>query len=210
VLPLALRDVVEDAGLRQRQFLTSETLKRLPVSGALVAARAEPIVPSPLGMLEHHCEPLEGATSTLGVGVAPQFGTYRPILLVERGMAVCTTPCPALVHTPPQAFPDRLALDAPVSLACLAPRVGKSENVKCPRAPCRWVAAWRPLDRNQRRFLRLTGEAATGEALRQDVQNPAGSGFARTADDKIIGKATQKTSALHPGGTSWPTHASRP
>ena len=65
--------------------------------------------------------------------------------------------------------------------------------------PCRLVAAWRPLERNQRRFLRMNGEAETGETFRQDFHNPAGIGFALTADDKIIGKATQKTSALHPG-----------
>jgi hypothetical protein len=115
-------------------------------------------------------------------------------------MAVLTTPCPALFHTPPQAFPDRLALDDPVSLGCFAPRVGKSENVTCPRAPCRWVAAWRPLERHQRRFLRMHGEAETGEAFRQDFHHPAGSGCARTADDTIIGTATQPTSARHPGG----------
>ena len=114
-------------------------------------------------------------------------------------MAVCTTPCPALFHTPPQAFPDRLALDDPVPLACFGPIMGKSEKVKCTRAPCRLVAAWRPLARNQRRFLRMQGEAETGEAFRQDVHNPAGIGFALAADDKIISKATQKTVALHPG-----------
>src|SRR5262245_37517464 len=114
-------------------------------------------------------------------------------------MAVLTTPCPALLHQPPQAFPDRLALDDPVALACFAPIVGKSEKVKCTRAPCRLVAAWRPLERKQRRFLRRNGEAETGEAFRQDFHNPAGRGFALTADDKIIGKATQNTSALHPG-----------
>src|SRR5882672_8572071 len=114
-------------------------------------------------------------------------------------MAVLTTPCPARFHKPPQAFPDRLALDDPVSLACFAPIVGKSEKVKCTRAPCRLVVAWRPLERNQRRFLRMNGEAETGEAFRQDFHNPAGIGFALTADDKIIGKATQKTAALHPG-----------
>src|SRR5262245_25664305 len=114
-------------------------------------------------------------------------------------MAVLTTPCPALFHKPPQAFPDRLALDDPVALACFAPIVGKSEKVKCTRAPCRLVAAWRPLERNQRRFLRMNSEAETGEAFRQDCHNPAGIDFALTADDKIIGTAAQKTSALHPG-----------
>jgi hypothetical protein len=115
-------------------------------------------------------------------------------------MAVLTTPCPALFPTPPPALPDRLALDAPGALACFAPRVGQSEQVTCPRAPCRLVAAWRPLARHQRRLLRTHGAAETGEAFRQDCHHPAGLGFARTADDAIIGKVTQKTSALHPGG----------
>jgi len=114
-------------------------------------------------------------------------------------MAVFTTPCPALFHKPTQAFPNRLALDDPVSLACFAPIVGKSEEIKCTRTPCRWVAAWRSLERNQRRLLRMNGEAETDEAFRQHVHNPAGIGFALTADDEIIGKARQKTVALHPG-----------
>ena len=125
-------------------------------------------------------------------------------------MAVLTTPCPALLHKPPQAFPDRLALDDPVSLACCAPRGGTSEKVTCPRDPCRVVAAWRPLERNPRRFLRIHGEAETGEAFRQAFHNPAGSGCALTADDTIIGKATQNTSARHPGGTSLTNQAARP
>ena len=114
-------------------------------------------------------------------------------------MAVLTTPGPARFHTPPQAFPDRLALDDPVSLACFAPIVGQSEQVTWTRAPCRLVVAWRPLARHQRRFLRMHGEAQTGEALRQDFHHPAGIGFALTANDTILGTATQKTSALHPG-----------
>src|SRR5215471_11153846 len=117
------------------------------------------------------------------------------MLLLERCMAVLTTPCPALLHKPPQAFPDRLALDDPGPLACFGPIVGKAEKVKCTRAPCRSVAAWRPLERNQRRLLRMNGEAEPGEAFRQDCHNPAGLGFALAADAKIIGKARQKTVA---------------
>src|SRR5215467_15533213 len=148
-------------------------------------------------MLENNIQHLEIATYPIILVVAPQFRTSHPMLLVEWCMAVVTTPCPALFHKPAEAFPDRLALDDPVSLACFAPIVGKSEKDKCTRAPCRLVAAWRPLERNPRRFLRMNGEAETGEAFRQDFHNPAGIGFALTADDKIIGKATQKTSALH-------------
>ena len=114
-------------------------------------------------------------------------------------MAVLTTPGPALWHTPTQAFPDRLALDDPVPLACFGPLGGKSEQGKCPRAPCRSVLAWRPLEHNQRRFLGMHGEADTGEALREDCHPPAGIGFALAADDTIIGNARQNTVALHPG-----------
>src|SRR5262249_59898850 len=108
-------------------------------------------------------------------------------------------PCPALFHKPTQSFPDRLALDDPVPLARFGPIVGKAEKVKCTRAPCRSVAAWRPLERNQRRFLRMNGEAETGKACRQDVHNPAGVGFPPAADDKIIRQETQKTRTLHAG-----------
>ena len=100
-------------------------------------------------------------------------------------MAVFTTPCPALFHKPTQAFPNRLALDDPVSLACFAPIVGKSEEIKCTRTPCRWVAAWRSLERNQRRLLGMHGEAETGKAFRQNLHNPAGICFALTADEKV-------------------------
>src|SRR5262244_499708 len=121
------------------------------------------------------------------------------MLLVERCMAVVSTPCPALFHKPTEAFPDRFALDDPVSLACFAPIVGKSEKVECPRTPCRWVTAWRPLEGKQHRFLRMHGEAEASKPLRQDLHHPAGVGFQRTADDEIIGKTCQKAPALHPG-----------
>jgi len=78
-------------------------------------------------MLEDHFQHLEVATYTRVVVVASEFCTQRPVLLLKRFMAVVTTPCPALFHTPTQALPDRLALDDPVSLACFAPIVGESE-----------------------------------------------------------------------------------
>ena len=115
-------------------------------------------------------------------------------------MAGRTPPWPALWPHPPQAFPARLALHAPVSLAGCAPGVGPSEPVTCPRAPGRWVAAWRPLARQQRRVRRRLGAAATGDTWRPAVPPPAGLGVARTAQEPSIGKATQHTSALPPGG----------
>ena len=50
-------------------------------------------------------------------------------------MAVVTTPCPDRLHTPAQPFPDRLALDGPVSPACLGPIVGQAEQVEAPLPP---------------------------------------------------------------------------
>ena len=64
---------MEDSGFRQRPFQTYETLKLLPVYVALVAARAEPVVPSPLEMLENHFAHLEVATYTIVVVGAPPF-----------------------------------------------------------------------------------------------------------------------------------------
>jgi hypothetical protein len=64
VLTLARRDVVHDSGFGQRELLTENTLKLLPVDVARVAARAEPIVSSPRGMLKDDFAPLEVATDT--------------------------------------------------------------------------------------------------------------------------------------------------
>jgi hypothetical protein len=54
-------------------------------------------------------------------------------------MAVCPTPCPARFHTPPQAFPDRLALDAPVPLACFGPIGGNPSTANGPVPPAHWL-----------------------------------------------------------------------
>ena len=199
MLALARLDVVHDPGCRQRQVLTEATLTLLPVDVALVAARAEPVVPRTLKMLEDHFQHFELATDTRVLVRASPLRTERPIRLLERVMAVCTTPWPTLLHPPTEAFPDRLALAAPVSLACGAPRGGQSENGTCPRAPGRWVAAWRPLAGHQHRFLRMPGEAAARTPLRQDLHPPAGVGFPRAAADELIGQTRQKARARPPG-----------
>jgi hypothetical protein len=49
--------------------------KLLPAYVALVAASAQPVAPSPLGMLEDHFEPFEIATDTIILVVATQFQT---------------------------------------------------------------------------------------------------------------------------------------
>src|SRR5215813_2878194 len=114
-------------------------------------------------------------------------------------MAVVTTPCPERSPTPAQPFPDRLALDAPVSTACLGPRVGKAEQGAAPRAPCRWRWARWPLARHELRLCGLIGQAEAGKPLRQDGHHPAGVGFPCAADEKIIRKTREKALALHPG-----------
>src|SRR5262249_31706367 len=114
-------------------------------------------------------------------------------------MAVVTTPCPDRSHKPAQPFPDRLALDDPVSTACLGPIVGKAEQVEAPRAPCRWLLARWPLERNERRLFGMNGQAEASKPLRQDVHHPAGVGFPCAADDEIIRKTREKALALHPG-----------
>ena len=77
--------------------------------------------------------------------------------------------------------------------------MGESEKVKCPRASCRLVTAWRPLAGNARRFVGMNGEAETGKPFRQNHHNPVGICFALTTNDAIISKARQKTVARHPG-----------
>ena len=49
--------------------------KLLPAYVARVAASAQPVAPSPLGMLEDPFEPLEIATDTIVLVIATQFPT---------------------------------------------------------------------------------------------------------------------------------------
>src|SRR5262245_58796776 len=114
-------------------------------------------------------------------------------------MAVVTTPCPDCSHKPAQPFPDRLALDDPVSTARLGPIVGTAEQVEAPRAPCRWLSAWWPLERHERRLFGMNGQTEAGTPLRQDVHHPAGVGFPCAADDAIIRQTRSQALALHPG-----------
>jgi hypothetical protein len=123
---------MNDPGLWQRQLLTQGALKLLPVEVALVAASAQPVLPSSLGILEDRFEPLEITTDTIVLVMAPQFRAQGPILLLEWRMAILTTPCPYPFHKPAQPFPDRLPLDDPVSTACCGPVVGKARKSNVP------------------------------------------------------------------------------
>ena len=60
-------------GFGSGSLLTHGILKLLPVYVALVAAPAQPVVPSTLGMLEDHFEHLEVATYTIVLVIATQF-----------------------------------------------------------------------------------------------------------------------------------------
>jgi hypothetical protein len=190
---------MNDPGLWKQQFLTNGTRKLLPVEVALVAASAQPVLPSSLGILEDRFEHLDVATDTLVLVMAAQFRAQGPILLVQGRMAILPTPCPDPFHTPAQAFPDRLPLDDPVSTACLGPIGGTSQNVACPLAPCRGGSAWRPLERTQHRLFGMNGQATAMQTLRQDVHDPVGVRFERDANDTIIGKTRHQAPALHPG-----------
>src|SRR5438132_1664243 len=119
---------MNDPGWWKQQFLTHGTRKLLPVEVALVAASAQPVWPSSLGILADRFEPLAVATDTIVLVMAAQFRAQSPILRVQWRMALRTTPWPYPFHTPAQAFPDRLPLDDPVSTAWLGPRVGKSQQ----------------------------------------------------------------------------------
>src|SRR4029453_2150627 len=150
-------------------------------------------------MLTDRFKPLEVATYTIVLVIATQFRTEGPILLLPWRMAVLPTPCPDCSHTPAQSFPDRLALDDPVSTACLGPIVGKSQKVECPRAPCRGGSARRLFERNHCRLFGMHGQTEAIAPLWQDGQHPARVGFQLAADNTIIGKTRHKAPALHPG-----------
>src|SRR5437763_5923633 len=150
---------MNDPGVWQQQLLTNGTRKLLPVEVALVAASAQPVVPSALGRLADRFEPLDVATDTRVLVMAAPCRAQSPLLLVQRRRAMLTTPCPYPLHTPAQAFPDRLPLDDPVSTACLGTRGGQSQTVACPLAPCRGGAAWRPLARQPHRLCGMHGQA---------------------------------------------------
>src|SRR2546422_4730934 len=131
--------------------------KLLPVEVALVAASAQPVLPSSLGILEDRFEHLEVATDTIVLVMAAQFRAQGPILLVQWRMAILTTPCPYPFHKPAQAFPDRLPLDDPVSTACLGPIVGKSQKVECTLAVRRSLSTWRLFALDQHRLFGMNG-----------------------------------------------------
>src|SRR5215475_9339567 len=127
------------------------------------------------------------------VVIATQFRTQHPILLGQWRMAVLPAPCPYSFHKPAEALPDRLSLDDPVSTACFGPIVGKSEKVECPLAPRRVLATQWLIERNQCRLFGMHGEVKATKPLRQDHHHPLGVGFRLEADEKIIGKTTEKT-----------------
>ena len=62
-------------GLGSASFFRKEVDKLLPAYVARVAASAQPVAPSPLGMLEDHFEPLEIAPYTRVLVIATQFRT---------------------------------------------------------------------------------------------------------------------------------------
>jgi hypothetical protein len=61
---------VHDPGFGERQVLLEGGDKLLPAYVALVAASAQPIAPSPLGVLADHFEHLAIATDTIVLVIA--------------------------------------------------------------------------------------------------------------------------------------------
>src|SRR6266702_1605554 len=149
-------------------------------------------------MLVDRFKHLEVATYTIVLVIATQFRTEGPILLLQWRMAILPTPCPDCSHKPAQSFPDRLALDDPVSTACLGPIVGKSQNVECPLAVCRSLSTWRLFALDQHRLFGMNGQTETTEPFRQDLHDPVGVCFLLEADDEIIGKTRQEAPTFHP------------
>ena len=191
--------VVQDPGCRQRQLAMYRIDTLRPVEVALGAASAQPVLPRSLGIREDRVEPLAMATDTIVWVRATQLRAPGPILLLEWRLAILSTPCPSPLHKPAPALPDRLPLDDPVSPARRGPRVGQSQQVACPRAPCRGGAVWRPLERTHHRRCGMHGPAKALTALRPDVQDPVGVRVSREAEEKILGKTRHNAPALHPG-----------
>ena len=70
---MALLDAVNDPGFGKRKLLTQGLFILLPVYVALVAASAQPVLPSSLSMLEDDFEHLKIATYTIILVRAAQF-----------------------------------------------------------------------------------------------------------------------------------------
>src|SRR4029453_17616823 len=81
-LSLALREVGHDPGLRSRPLAMDGIHPLLPAAVAFVAAAAQPVAPSPLGVREAPCAPLAIATAPLVLGRATYGPTPRPIRLL--------------------------------------------------------------------------------------------------------------------------------
>ena len=64
---------MNDPGFGKRKLLTQGLFILLPVYVALVAASAQPVLPSSLGVFEDDFEPLKIATYTIILVIAAQF-----------------------------------------------------------------------------------------------------------------------------------------
>ena len=113
-LPL---EVVDDPGLRERQFLPQGCRKLLPTDLALMTASAEPVAPGTLGVLEDHLEWLVVAADTVILIIPAQLGAQCLLLLIDILMAVLATPLPDRFNKASQTFPYGFPLDNPVTPA---------------------------------------------------------------------------------------------
>ena len=74
--------------------------------------------------------------------------------------------------------------------------MGQSEKVECTVPISRSHASIRFSERDHHRLLRMDGQTEAGKPLREHRHHPSGVRFPLAANDKIIRKTREKTSAL--------------
>lgn len=77
--------------------------------------------------------------------------------------------------------------------------MGKSQEIEC-AVPIRPLpSGFRLPELNQPRLLWMNSQAEATKSLRKYIHDPVSIYFQFTANNKVIGKANQKASTLHPG-----------
>ena len=84
--------------------------------------------------------------------------------------------------------------------------MGQSQKIECAVPIGRRLAGVRFPERDQHRLRRMNGQTKAGKPLRQHGHNLPGICFQLAANDKVISKAKQEASALHP----WPYFTLKP
>src|SRR5215468_12789188 len=129
-----------------------------------------------------------------------QLRAEHLVLVFQRRVPITATPSPKRLLGATQPFSGCPAFDHPEPLARFRPVVGQSEKVECAVPTVGSLVGLRFPERNERRLRRMNGEPEASKPLRQHGHNLASVPLLFAADDKVIGKANQEASALHP----WP------